>query len=63
MLKAEAFTAASNIADKDNIVMVVTHNPYDEFEPSDNSYGYFPQTSYHTVEKHEALIATVYPNP
>lgn len=61
MKKIDAFLEAAKIADNDNIAMVVTHNPYDEFEDSDNSYGYYPESSYHIVEKHEKLIGVVYP--
>ena len=61
MNKADAFISASKVANGDNINMVVTHNPYDEFEDSDNSYGYYPESSYHIVAKHETLIAKVYP--
>jgi hypothetical protein len=42
--------------------MVVTHNPYDEFEDSEHSYGYYPESSYSIVAKHEKLIGTVYPD-
>lgn len=61
MKKLEAFDTASKIANGDKIVMVVTHNPYDEFEESEDSYGYYPESSYHIVEKHESLIAKVFP--
>jgi len=62
MEKLDAFLEAAKIADNDNIVMVVTHNPYDEFEAEENSYGYYPESSYHIVANHENLIAMVYPD-
>lgn len=62
MKKLDAMLEAAKIADNDNIVMVVTHNPYDEFEDDENSYGYYPETSYSIVAKHEKLIAMVYPD-
>lgn len=62
MKKLDAFLEAAKIADNDNIVMVVTHNPYDEFEDSENSYGYYPESAYSIVARHEKLIGTVYPD-
>jgi len=62
MKKLDAFLEAAKIADNDNIVMVVTHNPYDEYNDDENSYGYYPESSYSIVAKHEKLIGTVYPD-
>jgi hypothetical protein len=62
MKKIDAILEAAKIADADDIVMVVTHNPYDEFEDDENSYGYYPESSYYIVAKHETLIATIYPD-
>jgi hypothetical protein len=60
MNKLDAFDNASKIANGDRIVMVVTHNPYEEFETHENSYGYMPESSYvHAM--HESVIAKVFP--
>ena len=57
MTKEQATAEATKVANDDNIVMVVTFNPYDE-EPA--QYGYFPEGAT-KIFKFDEVIETIYP--
>ena len=60
MSKETAIAEATKIANKDNIVMVVTFNEYAEYET--DQYGYYPATAFPIVEKFERIVETIEPS-
>ena len=57
MTKEEATAEATKVANDDNIVMVVTFNPYDEEE---DKFGFFPEGAT-KIFKFDEVIETIYP--
>ena len=60
MSKQTAITEATEIANKDNIVMVVTFNEYAEYET--DQYGYYPAVAFPVVEGFEVIVETIKPS-
>jgi hypothetical protein len=58
MSKERAIKEATEIANKDNIVMVVTFNPFAEFDSE--VYGYYPAVA-HACVPHEEIIEIIKP--
>ena len=58
MSKESAIKEATEIANKDNIIMVVTFNKYAEFESEE--FGYYPAVA-HACVPHEEIIHRIIP--
>ena len=58
MSKESAIKEATEIANKDNIIMVVTFNQYAEYETDE--YGYYPAVA-HACVPHEEIIHRIVP--
>jgi hypothetical protein len=68
MTKQDATDRATETANRDGIVMVVTFNPYEETLDEDDKFGYFPEEALarmHRVGafKFDKIVETIKPEP